>query len=83
VAGNSTTIYESLGFNKKLFILEDDSTKKLIPEDIGLRFKENEELKDLILNTKERKMNYNLEYYFNSNWEENYKEFLRDEVGIE
>ncbi len=82
VASYSTTVYEALGFNKKLFILEDDMTKNFIPEDIGLRFKENEELKDLILNTEELNMNYNLEYYFNSNWEKNYKEFLRKEVGI-
>ena len=82
VAGNSTTIYEALGFNKKLFILEDNMTKNFIPEDIGLRFKENEELKDLILNTEKLKITYNLESYFNSNWEENYKEFMRESVGI-
>ena len=82
VTGNSTTIYETLGFNKKLFILEDDMTKNFIPEDIGFRFKENEELKDFILSTEELNMNYNLEYYFNSNWKENYKEFLREEIGI-
>jgi len=82
VVGNSTTIYEALGFNKKLFILEDNMTKNFIPEDIGLRFKENEELKDLIVNTEKLKMTYNLEYYFNPNWEENYKEFVREGVGI-
>jgi len=82
IACYSTSIYESLGFNKKLFILDNDMSKKNIPEDIGVRFKENEELKDLILNTKERDINYNLEYYFNSNWEDNYKRFLREEVGI-
>jgi len=82
VAGYSTAIFESLGFNKKLFILDNDMSKKNIPEDIGVRFKENEELKDLILNTKELNMTYNLEYYFNSNWKENYKKFLNEEVGI-
>ena len=82
VACYSTTIFESLGFNKKLFILDNDMSKKNIPEEIGVRFKENKELKDLILNTKEVNMAHNLEYYFNSNWEENYKEFLREEVGI-
>ncbi|MBA7682728.1 hypothetical protein ES703_91080 [subsurface metagenome] len=82
VASNSTTIYEALGFNKKLFILEDDMTKNFIPEDIGLRFKENEELKDLILNTKKLDIHQNLEHYFNSNWKENYKNFLNEEVSI-
>ena len=82
VVGNSTTIYEALGFNKKLFILEDNMTKNFIPGDIGLRFKENEELKDLILNTEKLKITYNLEYYFNPNWEDNYKEFMREGVGI-
>ncbi|KKN50697.1 hypothetical protein LCGC14_0630060 [marine sediment metagenome] len=82
VACYSTTIFESLGFNKKLFILDNDMSKKNIPEDIGVRFKENEELKDLILNTKALNITYNLEYYFNSNWEENYIKFLREEVGL-
>jgi len=82
VASHSTTIFESLGFNKKLFILDNIMSKKKIPEDTGVRFKENEELKDLILNNKELNMTYNLEYYFNSNWKENYKVFLREEVGI-
>jgi len=62
--------------------LNNKLSEEFIPENIGLRFKENEELKDLILNTKELNMTYNLEYYFNSNWEENYKEFLREELGI-
>ena len=82
VACYSTTIFEALGFNKKLFILNNKLSEEFIPENIGLRFKENEELKDLILNTKELNMTYNLEYYFNSNWKENYKNFLNEEVGI-
>ena len=82
VASNSTTVYEALGFNKKLLILQDNLTKNFIPEEIGLRFKKNKELKDLILNTEDLNMDYNLEFFFNSNWEENYKEFLREEVGI-
>ena len=82
VVSNSTTIYEALGFNKKLFILEDDMIKNYFPEDIGLKFKENEELKDLILNTKNLNMHQSLEYYFNSKWDENYRNFLKEEVGI-
>ena len=82
IACFSTSIYESLGFNKKLFILDNDMSKKKIPEEIGFRFKDNEEIKDLILNTTERDINCDLEYYFNSNWEDNYKRFLREEVGI-
>ena len=82
VVGNSTTIYEALGFNKKLFILEDNMTKNFIPENIGVRFKENEKLKDLIVNTEKLNITYNLEYYFNPNWEENYKEFMKERVGI-
>ncbi len=82
IACYSTSIYESLGFNKKLFILDNDLSKKNLPEGIGVRFKENYELKDLILNTKELNMNYDLEYFFNPNWKENYKEFLREKIGI-
>ena len=81
VACYSTTIFESLGFNKKLFILDNDLSKKNIPEDIGLRFKENEELKDLILNSKRLDIHQNLESYFDSNWEENYKKFLKRKLS--
>lgn len=82
IACYSTTIFESLGFKKNLFILDNELSKKNIPKDIGLRFKEKTELIDLILNNKAPEMNYNLEYYFNSKWEENYKKFLSEEVGI-
>ncbi len=57
-------------------------TKNLIPKTTGLRFKENDELKDLISNTEELTINYNLEYYFNSNRNMNSKEYLKEEVGI-
>ena len=82
VACNSSAIFEALGFHKKLFILDDEITKNFIPKNIGMRFKENEELKDLILSNEEPNVNYNLDYHFNSNWKENYKNFLREEVGI-
>ena len=44
-----------------------------------MRFKEP---KDLILDTKKSKMAYDLESYFNTDWEKNYKEFMREVVGI-
>lgn len=82
VACYSTTIFEALGFNKKLFILDNAISREYIPLNIGLRFKENDELKELIINVKKQEKNYDLEYYFSSNWKKNYKSFLTNYVGI-
>lgn len=82
VACYSTTIFEALGFNKKLFILDNAISREYIPQNIGLRFKENDELKELIISLEKQEKNYDLEYYFSSNWIKNYKSFLANYVGI-
>jgi len=79
VACNSTAIFEALGFNKKLFILDDEITKSEIPKEIGIRFKENLEL---ISNTKDLNLINNPEPYFNPKWKNNYNKFLREEIGL-
>ncbi len=82
VAHTSTTIFEAMGFNKKIYIIDDESSRIYIPKDVGIRFKENKELEELIKNNDKQESNYDLEYYFNSNWKENYEKFLSDIVGI-
>jgi hypothetical protein len=82
VANYSTTIFEAMGFNKNIFILDNEASKKHIPKDIGLRFKEKEELKELIIQNEKKDIKYDLEYYFNSNWKENYERFINYIVRI-
>lgn len=82
VAHTSTTIFEAMGFDKNIFVLDDKVSKTYIPKDIGIRFKEKEELKELIIQTEKQDIKYDLEYYFNSNWKENYKTFLKEKADI-
>ena len=82
IACYSTSIYEALGFKKSIFLLDNDLSKD-IPNNIGIRFKKVEELKNLILNRKNQEQDNNLEYFFNSNWEMKYKQFLSKEIGLD
>jgi hypothetical protein len=82
VASTSTTIFEALGLKKNIFVLDDESSKMHIPKGIGIRFKEKEEVKELIKNSEKQNTVHDLDYYFNPNWKENYEIFLRETVGI-
>ena len=82
VAHTSTTIFEAMGFNKKIYIIDDKSSRIYIPKNVGIRFRGKDELKELIQNNEKQDTNYNLEYYFNSNWEEKYKRFLSETIAI-
>ncbi len=78
VACYSTTIFEAMGFKKNIFILSNDLSRAHIPKDIGIWFKEKEKLKDLIIQNEKQDIKYNIEYYFNPNWKENYERFLNN-----
>ncbi len=82
VACYSTTVFEAMGFNKKIYVLDNEQSRIYIPEDVGIRFKENKELEELIKNNDEQGSNYDLEYYFNPNWKKNYEKFLEETVDI-
>jgi hypothetical protein len=82
VAHTSTTIFEAIGFNKKIFVLDDDVSKVYIPKDIGIKFKNKEDLKELIIQSEKQNLSYDLDYYFNSNWKENYIQFLEENAVI-
>jgi len=82
VACYSTTIFEAMGFNKKIFILDNEMSRTYIPKDAGMRFKTNEDLKELIKNTEKQETTYDLAYYFNPDWEKNYKHFLEEKVDV-
>jgi PP-loop superfamily ATP-utilizing enzyme len=71
-----------MGLNKNIFVLDNDLSKMHIPKDIGIRFKENEQLKELIKQSEKQKITYDLAYYFNPDWKKNYNRFLEEKVGI-
>lgn len=75
----STAIFETLGFNKKLFILDNEMSQNEIPEGIGVRFKS---IQELDLNKMEFDTTCNPEYYFDHNWKENFKNFINKELEI-
>ena len=75
----STAIFETLGFNKKLLLLDNELSRSEIPDGIGVRFKEFQELN---LNNMKFDKNSNPEYYFDRNWEENYMNFVKKEANI-
>lgn len=83
VASHSTTIFEAMGFDKKIYILDNERSRMHIPKNVGIRFKENKELEELIKNNDKKGSNYDLEYYFNSNWKENYLHFLSCKLNYE
>lgn len=82
VACYSTVVFESLVFNKRIYILDNSYSKNYIPKEIGIRFKNFTELRDLIKNKVKNENEPDIEYYFNSNWKENYKKFIEQEIDI-
>jgi hypothetical protein len=62
--------------------LDNTYSKNNVPEEIGLRFKNFTDLRDLIKNKVKNENEQDIEYYFNSNWKENYKKFIEQEIGI-
>lgn len=82
VACYSTTVFEALAFNKRIYILDNSYSKNYIPKEIGIRFKNFTDLRDLIKNKVKNENEQDIEYYFNSNWKENYKKFIEQEIGI-
>ena len=73
----STTIFEAYCFGKPVFVFDCAISRVNIPKGIGIWFKTPEKLAEKILNytysTNER---YNINYFFNSKWKENYLKFI-------
>jgi CDP-glycerol glycerophosphotransferase (TagB/SpsB family) len=82
IACYSTTVFEAMAFKKNIYILDNEFSKNYIPKEIGLRFKNNHELLNLIKNKVKNDWDLDIEYYFNSKWKENYKRFINKEVGL-
>jgi len=81
---NSTSLFEAYGFNKKIYVFDDEMSQIYIPESIGIRFKTVEELISLIKNqTLVENTKINIDYFFNRNWKKNYVKFLTKEIGLD
>ncbi|OCL27628.1 hypothetical protein U472_03495 [Orenia metallireducens] len=71
----STTLFEAIGFNKPIFIYEHELSNMHIPMEIGERFKDAEELYEILNNNKVNPTG-NVGYYWEKDWKNNYKNFI-------
>jgi len=75
----STTLFEALPFEKSIFILDDQLSRLYIPNEIGIRFKNADELKEVILNPEKLKYNsVDWKYYWETDWRNNLKSFIQN-----
>ncbi|KLO22765.1 CDP-glycerol glycerophosphotransferase family protein [Marinitoga sp. 1155] len=79
----STTIFEAASLNKPVYVYKHPMSDAYIPEDIGERVRDTNELYEKIIENIKSKNEYNINYFWNKNWKENYRKFLKDEIGIE
>ena len=76
---NSTTLFEALKFpRKRIFILQNDD----VPDEIGCKFSNVEELIEAIRDNAKGYQKSNPEYFWASNWEERFREFMRNELNL-
>ncbi len=81
----STVIFESLAFGKIPLIFDDVWSNIYIPKNIGIRFKNIQELIEIIKNSSELKLrnDFDISYYWESNWRKNYVDFIENELRID
>lgn len=83
VSCSSTAIFEALPFNKIMFILENELSDEIIPREIGYRFTSSKQLLSLILKSKNEIQNYDYVKYFDNEWKENYRIFLKNYLKLD
>ena len=75
----STVLYEAAAFGNPIFIYNNELSKMWIPKELGIWIKNAQEL----VNNLNIKTNINeFSYYWNPNWEKNYRKFIKNEIGI-
>ena len=75
---NSTTLFEALKFpEKRIFILENDD----VPNEMGYKFTNIEELIEAIKDNSKGFPKVKSEYFWASNWEERFREFMKNELN--
>jgi len=76
VACYSTVVFETILFNKPVFILQHDMSDLYIPRDFGIRFSSANEIFNKLDECNSPYLYDNSEAYWKSNWEKNYKDFI-------
>ncbi len=76
---NSMTLFEALKFpEKRIFILGNND----VPDEIGYKFTSVEELIEAIKDNTKGYPKVKSEYFWASNWEERFREFMKDELNL-
>jgi len=76
---NSTTLFEALKFpEKRIFIVENNN----IPDEIGYKFANVDELIEAIKDNTKGYSKANPEYFWASNWEKRFREFMKKELNL-
>jgi len=76
---NSTTLIEALKFpGKRIFILENND----VPEEIGYKFSNIDKLIEVIRDNTKGYSKAKPEYFWASNWEERFRDFMKNELNI-
>lgn len=79
----STVIFEAYCKKKKVFVYDCKQSNMFIPKGIGFRIKSYREFKDIVNKLENNSYSFddNVDYYFDSNWRENYfRIFNRDDL---
>lgn len=83
IGSSSTTLFEAKAFDKTVYILRNSDSELFISKEFGIWVNSAEEFYENILQNKQDKKKEEKSFFWADNWEENYKEFLQKEVGIE
>jgi len=79
IGHGSTTLFEALKFpEKRIFIGKHDN----MPDGIGYKFSNIDELIEAIKDNTKGYQKANPEYFWASNWEERFREFMRNELNL-
>ena len=81
VSHASTVVFESLYFNKPVFVLRDENTDQYIPPGIGISFKEADELYDYLSRPDINPIDNDIqEYWTKTKVEHNFRQFWNDYI---
>ena len=76
----STVLFEAICFTSKIYMMKTNFTNYYEPNSCFLSFENSEEFIKLIKNNQE--IFYSDSYFWDSNWKENYTNFIENTIGI-
>ncbi|MCT7487115.1 hypothetical protein N5T98_10720 [Aliarcobacter cryaerophilus] len=77
---HSTVFFEAVFFTKRIYILKSDYTLFYNFDSVFISFENAEELIKLI--NEEIEIKHNADYFWDSNWKQNYIDFIENTIGI-